>query len=66
MVDSVQWRGADHRVHATILGTGQQVLVDLPPLAEVPAPGEKVWLAVDPRNAVLVRGTARDDSRRRG
>jgi len=66
IVDSVQWRGADHRLHATILGTGQQVLVDLPPLAEVPAPGEKVCLAVDPRNAVLVRGHAGDDSRRHG
>ncbi|WP_427015840.1 ABC transporter ATP-binding protein [Pseudarthrobacter sp. P1] len=53
-VDSVQWRGAGSRLQADLLGTGQRVTVDIPPLAHVPIPGDLVVLSVDPHNAVLV------------
>ncbi len=53
-VDSVQWRGAGHRIQVDLLGIAETVTVDLPALSAVPAPGALVVLSVDPQHAVLV------------
>ncbi|MGA7202998.1 MAG: ABC transporter ATP-binding protein [Specibacter sp.] len=53
-VESVQWRGAGHRIQVDLIGISERVTVDLPALATAPAPGDLVVLAVDPQHAVLV------------
>lgn len=53
-VESVQWRGAGHRLQVDLIGIAERVTVDLPALAAVPAPGDLVVLSVDPQHAVLV------------
>ena len=53
-VESVQWRGAGHRLQVDLIGIPERVTVDLPALSKVPAPGDLVVLAVDPQHAVLV------------
>lgn len=55
-VESVQWRGVGHRLQVDLIGIDQRVTVDLPALAEVPAPGDLVVLRVEPAHAVLVPG----------
>lgn len=53
-VESVQWRGAGHRLQVDLIGIAERVTVDLPALSTVPVPGDLVVLHVDPQHAVLV------------
>ncbi|SEE94501.1 2-aminoethylphosphonate transport system ATP-binding protein [Arthrobacter alpinus] len=53
-VESVQWRGAGHRVQVDLIGIAERVTVDLPALSAVPTPGALVVLSVDAQHAVLV------------
>ncbi len=53
-VESVQWRGAGHRLQVDLIGIAERVTVDLPALSAVPAPGDLVVLTVDPTHVVLV------------
>ncbi|MDQ0278206.1 2-aminoethylphosphonate transport system ATP-binding protein [Arthrobacter silviterrae] len=53
-VESVQWRGAGHRLQVDLIGLSERVTVDLPAMSAVPAPGDLVVLTVEPQHAVLV------------
>lgn len=54
LIESVQWRGAGHRMLAALTGSGQRVHVDLPVFAAVPSPGDLVTLSIDPQHAIVV------------
>ena len=53
-VESVQWRGAGHRLQVDLIGIAERVTVDLPALSAVPAPGDLVVLSANPEHVVLV------------
>lgn len=53
-VESVQWKGAGHRLHVDLIGIAERVTVDVPALTAVPAQGDLVVLGVDAAHAVLV------------